>query len=52
MELGSETLSLMRTIKLAVDPHELMNPGKIFTKESIEHTIQNERINVRQNSNT
>jgi D-lactate dehydrogenase (cytochrome) len=52
MELGSETLSLMRTIKLAVDPHELMNPGKIFTKESIEHTIQNERINGTQNSNT
>ena len=29
-ELGSPTVNLMRSIKKALDPHWLMNPGKIF----------------------
>ncbi len=29
-ELGSETVDVMRSIKRALDPHWLMNPGKIF----------------------
>ena len=30
MELGPDTVDVMRQIKLALDPHWLMNPGKIF----------------------
>lgn len=29
-ELGTDTLNVMRSIKRALDPHWLMNPGKIF----------------------
>jgi len=29
-ELGDAPVALMRQIKRAVDPHNLMNPGKIF----------------------
>ena len=29
-ELGDETVALMSTIKAALDPHNLLNPGKIF----------------------
>lgn len=29
-ELGEDTVEFMRAIKRAVDPHWLMNPGKIF----------------------
>ena len=29
-ELGAETIGVMRAIKKALDPHWLMNPGKIF----------------------
>lgn len=28
-ELGEGTVELMRTIKKAVDPHNIMNPGKV-----------------------
>ncbi|ANB11813.1 Dld1p [Sugiyamaella lignohabitans] len=35
-ELGPDAVQLMRTIKLALDPNELLNPGKIFTKEALE----------------
>lgn len=35
-ELGVETVNLMHTIKLALDPYELLNPGKLFTKEATE----------------
>jgi D-lactate dehydrogenase (cytochrome) len=38
-ELGADAIGIMRTIKLALDPHELLNPGKIFTKESIQRRI-------------
>ncbi len=30
-EMGAETVSLMRHIKLAMDPNNIMNPGKIFS---------------------
>lgn len=29
MELGPEAVALMRTLKKAIDPHNIMNPGKI-----------------------
>ncbi|KAL1968034.1 hypothetical protein VTN77DRAFT_2163 [Rasamsonia byssochlamydoides] len=29
-ELGPDTINVMRSIKLALDPHWLLNPGKIF----------------------
>jgi glycolate oxidase len=29
-DLGSDVLALMRRIKAAIDPHGIMNPGKIF----------------------
>jgi len=29
-EAGEEAVGLMRTLKLALDPHNIMNPGKIF----------------------
>ena len=29
-EAGSGAVAMMRTIKLALDPHNIMNPGKIF----------------------
>ena len=30
-EAGSGAVAMMRTIKQALDPHNIMNPGKIFT---------------------
>ncbi len=33
MELGQETLSAMRRIKQALDPSNILNPGKIFLEE-------------------
>ena len=30
-ELGEDSVDLMRIVKRALDPHDLMNPGKIFT---------------------
>ena len=30
-EAGGGAVAMMRTIKLALDPHNIMNPGKIFT---------------------
>ena len=29
-ELGADTIDVMRSIKRALDPYGLMNPGKIF----------------------
>ena len=29
-EVGSDTLAVMKSLKQALDPHWLMNPGKIF----------------------
>ncbi|ODQ66395.1 FAD-binding domain-containing protein [Nadsonia fulvescens var. elongata DSM 6958] len=36
-ELGSDAVFLMRTIKLALDPYELLNPGKLFTEASVQY---------------
>lgn len=33
-ELGSETIEVMRTLKQALDPLHIMNPGKIFDADS------------------
>jgi D-lactate dehydrogenase (cytochrome) len=29
-ELGADAVDVMRAVKRALDPHDLMNPGKIF----------------------
>jgi D-lactate dehydrogenase (cytochrome) len=29
-EAGAGAIGMMRAIKLALDPHNIMNPGKIF----------------------
>ena len=33
MEWGKEAADLMRTIKRALDPQGILNPGKVFTME-------------------
>ena len=35
MELSRETLETMRSIKQAIDPNNIMNPGKIFPEPSV-----------------
>ena len=30
-EAGAGAVEMMRTLKRALDPHNIMNPGKIFT---------------------
>jgi D-lactate dehydrogenase (cytochrome) len=37
-ELGLNTIGLMQQIKRSLDPHWLMNPGKIFDATSTEST--------------
>lgn len=32
-ELGPETIDVMRSVKRSLDPHWLLNPGKIFDLE-------------------
>ena len=36
MELGPETISAMKRIKHALDPNNIMNPGKIFLSSDVE----------------
>jgi D-lactate dehydrogenase (cytochrome) len=38
-ELGEDTVDVMRQIKKSLDPHWLMNPGKIFaaTRDGTPH---------------
>lgn len=33
-ELGEGTVELMKTVKKAIDPHNLFNPGKVSAKQS------------------
>jgi D-lactate dehydrogenase (cytochrome) len=37
-ELGVETIGVMQAIKKSLDPHWLMNPGKIFDAPGVEQT--------------
>lgn len=32
-ELGHDTIGVMRGVKMSLDPHWLLNPGKIFDYE-------------------
>jgi D-lactate dehydrogenase (cytochrome) len=32
-ELGEGTVNLMKTVKKAIDPYNLMNPGKLYPDE-------------------
>jgi len=33
LEHGAEQVAIMKTIKNALDPHNIMNPGKIWTED-------------------
>lgn len=35
LEFGTEAIKVMRTIKRALDPHDLLNPGKLLPDESV-----------------
>lgn len=37
-ELGLEVINVMQTLKRSLDPHWLMNPGKIFDAVHTENT--------------
>lgn len=37
-ELGLDTINVMRSIKRALDPYWLMNPGKIFNYSDSQST--------------
>ena len=39
-ELGLETIGVMQSIKHSLDPHWLMNPGKIFSHPSVHENIK------------
>lgn len=41
-ELGTDVINLMHTIKMALDPYELLNPGKVFTKEALQRGLEKE----------
>lgn len=39
-ELGESTVELMKTIKRAIDPHNLLNPGKLYPDASRESSLE------------
>lgn len=38
-KLGEEGVNAMKTLKFAFDPNNIMNPGKIFAKETIKRVV-------------
>ncbi|MDT8861453.1 glycolate oxidase subunit GlcD [Alkalihalobacillus sp. MEB130] len=38
-KLGEEGVSAMKTLKFAFDPHNIMNPGKMFAKETKKRVV-------------
>lgn len=39
LKLGVEGINVMKGIKQALDPHNIMNPGKVFAKESRKRVV-------------
>jgi len=45
-ELGEGTVELMRTIKRAIDPLNLFNPGKLYPEPKKSNQVSNERTQM------
>lgn len=48
-ELGEDTVDVMRKVKRSLDPHWLMNPGKIFSTtrgDGLTHAIAATRLQI------
>ncbi|WP_163537453.1 glycolate oxidase subunit GlcD [Gracilibacillus sp. YIM 98692] len=41
LKVGASGLDIMKSIKTAIDPHHIMNPGKVFSKESMMKEVVN-----------
>jgi len=51
-ELGTEAIQLMRTIKRAIDPYNLMNPGKVFDMDDEENVQRGKTLIITDRNNS